>query len=111
MNTHTNSTLPAQLGNISTTQPWEQNEKQVLTVFLQTVAKAQAPDAGQLATLLAVGEQCPRTGGPAAVFLAAMLYEGFTGFADDFFGLFFFRRRRRKRGCKSGCPLRAPGRT
>jgi len=79
MNTHTNSTLLTQLGSITTAQPWEQNEKQVLTVFLQTVAKAQVPDAGQLATLQAVGEQCPRTGGPAAVFLAAMLYEGFTG--------------------------------
>jgi PKD repeat protein len=71
--------LLAQLANINTTEVWEQNEKQVLTVFLQTVAQAQAPDAGQLATLQAVGEQCPRTGGPAAVFLAAMLYEGFTG--------------------------------
>ena len=71
--------LLAQLANINTTEVWEQNEKQVLTVFLQTMAQAQAPDAGQLATLLAVGEQCPRTGGPAAVFLAAMLYEGFTG--------------------------------
>jgi hypothetical protein len=51
----------------------------VLNVFLQTVAKAQAPDAGHLAALQAVGEQCPRTGGPAAVFFAAILYEGFTG--------------------------------
>jgi hypothetical protein len=79
MHTITISNLLTQLGNISTTQPWEQNEKQVLNVFLQTVAKTQAPDAGQLATLLAVGEQCPRTGGPAAVFFAAILYEGFTG--------------------------------
>lgn len=79
MHTITISNLLAQLANINTTEVWEQNEKQVLTVFLQTVAQAQMPDAGQLATLLAVGEQCPRTGGPAAVFLAAMLYEGFTG--------------------------------
>jgi hypothetical protein len=63
MHTITISNLLAQLGTVSTAQVWEQNEKDVLTVFLQTVAKTQAPDAGLLATLLAVGEQCPRTGG------------------------------------------------
>ena len=79
MHTITISNLLTQLGNISTTQPWEQNEKQVLTVFLQTVAKSTAPNSGQLATLQTIGEQCPRIGGPAAVYFAAMLYQGFTG--------------------------------
>lgn len=72
-------TLLAGLNAIHTTHPWEVNEKQVLTIFLQTVAKRQWPDAAQLSTLQYIGEQCPITGGPAAVFLAAMLYEGFTG--------------------------------
>ncbi len=40
-----------------------QNDDFAVLKRTRTATKTQAPDAGQLATLLAVGEQCPRTGG------------------------------------------------
>jgi hypothetical protein len=71
--------LLASLQIIATQASYEENEKNVLDIYLKTIARAQAPNAAQLAALRAIGEQCPREGGPAAVLLAANLYEGFTG--------------------------------
>lgn len=71
--------LLAQLTSIPATQSFEQNEKTVLGIYLQSVARGHAPDATQLNNLKAIGAQCPREGGPAAVYMAAHLYEGLTG--------------------------------
>ncbi len=71
--------LLTQLNGITTSAVHEQNEKEVLGIYLETIAKGLVPDAAQLSSLKTIGEQCPREGGPAAVFMSANLYEGISG--------------------------------
>jgi hypothetical protein len=71
--------LLSELGVVAAAQIFEQNEKDVLGIYLQSIAKGHEPNATQLGILKAIGAQCPREGGPAAVLMAANLYEGITG--------------------------------
>ncbi|MEZ4941094.1 MAG: PKD domain-containing protein [Saprospiraceae bacterium] len=71
--------LLTQLSAIAALAVHEQNEKEVLGIYLQSIAQGHAPDVTQLSTLKSIGEQCPREGGPAAVYMAANLYEGISG--------------------------------
>lgn len=71
--------LLAALSPLVVSQVFEQNEKQVLTIYLQTIAKGIVPSTAQLAALRAIGEQCLIMGGPAAVSFAATFYESATG--------------------------------
>jgi len=70
--------LVALFAPVPVTQPYEQNEKNLLSIYLQTVGKGIAPSEVQLETLKSIGEQCMDIGGPA-VGGAAVFYHSVTG--------------------------------
>ena len=70
--------LIALFAPVIVTQPFEQNEKTLLNIYLQTVAKGISPSTAQLETLKDIGEQCIDTGGPA-VGGAVSFYHSVTG--------------------------------
>jgi Secretion system C-terminal sorting domain len=67
----------AQNNAIVTTDIWEQNEKTVNHIFLNTVVKSIAPNGTQLSLLRSVAAQCPYEGG-TAVFRARALLDAWT---------------------------------
>ena len=76
--------LIAQNNAIAVTDIWEQNEKAVNHIFLNTIAKGIPLNTTQVALLKAIAVQCPLTGG-SAVFRARSLLvsAGDYDFGDD----------------------------
>lgn len=69
--------LIAQNNAIAVTDIWEQNEKAVNHIFLNTLVKRIAPNGTQLNLLRSVAAQCPYEGG-TAVFRARALLDAWT---------------------------------
>lgn len=74
--------LIAQNNGIAVSEIWEQNEKMVNHIFLNTLAKGIAPNYTQTNLLKVIALQCPYEGG-IPVFRARALLDGLTGDVFD----------------------------
>ncbi|MEY3240299.1 MAG: Secretion system C-terminal sorting domain [Bacteroidota bacterium] len=71
-------TIQTGLQQVPTTATYENNEKTVLSLYLQTLAIDVLPTSAQLSTLYEIAIQCPRSGGPA-VYFAGSIWQSCTG--------------------------------
>jgi hypothetical protein len=72
------ATLRNQLSTVTTTATYEANEKNVLDIWLRTIASNQLPNTAELENLYNIAVQCPETGG-SAVYFAGAIWQTITG--------------------------------